>query len=272
MYKFYNLILNIGFDCIFSIFLVNSLVIFVWRIIWDTQDLYLENRLYLNSLISLMISYFLLFIVKYIQINEINSKFSRSISKLNNDNSTSSSNSSHNKKKICKKFSLKIFILIFSFANINHWRAVWNFTIEYTEHKKNEHTKNDHTKNEHSLDGILTIGALSILSLIAIKRVCALMSVPFQINKDCYQVAYQIQPTSVHHNYYLSLKNKYSNKVISFFNLIFRLQQEFNTISIFFYKLIDSSKHLANRSLFCLRIFGRFLYNSIMAEFMVTLG
>lgn len=222
MYKFYNLILNIGFDCIFSIFLVNSLVIFVWRIIWDTQDLYLKNRLYLNSLISLMISYFLLFIVKYIQINEINSKFSRSISKLNNDNSTSSSNSSHNKKKICKKFSLKIFILIFSFANINHWRAVWNFTLEYT---------------EHSLHGTLTIGALSILSLIAIKRVCALMSVPFQINKDCYQVAYQIQPTSVHHNYYLSLKNKYSNKVISFFNLIFRLQQEFNIISIFFLKI-----------------------------------
>lgn len=211
MFKFYAATLNIAFDCVFSIVLVNTLVIFVWRIIWDTQDLYLKDNIYLNSLISLFVSYILLFLVKYAQIREINAKFNRSIVNVNSEHDKSTDekiNETKKQSKKCKKFYLKIFILIFSIANINHWRAVWYFTLKLT---------------NHSLIGTLTIGAISILSLIGMRRVCALMSVPFQINKDCYQNAYQIQPTSVHHNYYLSLKNKHSNKVINYILFFFTL-------------------------------------------------
>ena len=205
MYKVYNKLLSIGFDCVFSIFIVNNLNIFVWRIIWDTQDLYLKENIYLNSLISLFISYIFLFLVKYIQINEINAKFNRTITKQTSAAEASTVEKKKKENKLCKNFILKMFILMFSFANINHWRAVWNFTNHLT---------------NNSIPGYFTIGLLSFLSLFALRRVCALMALPFQINKDSYQGAYQIQPTSAHHNYYLSLKNKYSNKVNRFF-LIF---------------------------------------------------
>jgi len=218
--------MRIVFDCLFSILLINNLVIFVWRIIWDTQDLFLKDNVYLSSLISLAISYLLLFIVKYIQISEINSKFNKNIVKkqkqqlktLGSCNENQPAENGPKQKKIFKKFSLKMLILVFSIANINHWRAVWYFTTECT---------------NNSLNGVLSIGLISILSLWSMKRVCALMSVPFQINKDCYQIAYQIQPTSVHHNYYMSLKNKYSNKVISFWVNGY-IQFEFKCLTHFF--------------------------------------
>jgi hypothetical protein len=187
-------VLNILFDIIFSIF-VNNLGIFIWRIIWDTQDLYLKSNIYFNSIVSLIIAYILIIVVKCIQINEINLKFQNNLFlEINkNDNDINNINRWSN-------FKLKSIILVISFANINHWRCLWNFTIEYT---------------NKSVVGILTIAIISFLTLILLSRLCSLVSLPFQFNHDCYEVAYQIQPASANHNYYLSLNTNISSNVSS---------------------------------------------------------
>lgn len=163
----------ISFDCIFSIFIVLNLVIFVWRIIWDTQDLYLKSNSYLNSIISILISFMLILYIKSKQIKSLK-----------------------NEKKLSYKArsKIKFFILVFGFANVNQWRGVWNLTLIYT--------------NE-SVIGIFTIGVLSIVCLIAMNRLCALISVPFILNRDCAQLAYQIHPFSNKSNKYLKL-NEYN--------------------------------------------------------------
>ena len=183
---------NIGFDSFFSVFFINNLVVFVWRIIWDTQDLYLRSNLFINSILSVVIFTILMVIVKYKQIKSLETKYTKKYGVLKHKPECSNMNNNNNsdEKKIDKKkknrwfynLKLKIFILIFAFANINHWRGVWNFTIYYT--------------NE-SVIGIFTIGIISFVSLIAMKRFCALTSVPFMFSKDSKQSAYQI-PASAH--------------------------------------------------------------------------
>ena len=181
---------NIGFDSFYSVFLICNIVVFVWRIIWDTQDLYLKSNLIINSILSVVIFTILMVIVKYKQIKSLETKYAKKYGYLNHKSECSNMKNNGDENEIDKKkknrwfynLKLKMFILIFAFANINHWRGVWNFTIYYT--------------NE-SVIGIFTIGIISFVSLIAMKRFCALTSVPFVFSKDSKQSAYQI-PASAH--------------------------------------------------------------------------
>ena len=197
MSNIYQAFSNLIFDFVFSIFLANNLAIFVWRIIWDTQDLYLKSNVYFNSIISLLIAYSLIIVIKCIQINELNFEFHRH-AVLESQSVDAQNNTMH-------KFKLRMFILLISIANINHCRSLWNFTTEYT---------------YNSVNGLLTIGALSLLILLCLKRLCATISSPFQIAQDSYEVAFQIRPTSANHNYYLSLINMES-KNVNIFKLSF---------------------------------------------------
>lgn len=163
---FENRLFMITFDLIFSTGVVTNLVIFVWRIIWDTQDLYLKTHYYLNSVISIALSFSLIFYIKYKQFESFK----------------------HNERM--SKFRIKLFIIVFSFANINHWRGVWNFTLAYT---------------NQSVAGVFLIGAISLLGLLFMNRLCALMSVPYILNKDCMQAAYQVSPSSNRNDNYLKL-------------------------------------------------------------------
>ena len=201
---------NIVFDFIFSIFVVNNLVVFTWRIIWDTQDLYLLKNLYLNSIISLAIGSILTLIVKWVQIKEINMKAEKVFAKTFKELESQDTRHKKIEGRKWKKFKLKMFIFIFSFANINNWRGIWNFTLIYT---------------NYSVFGIFTIGIVSLLGLFAMRRVCALVSIPFFIFKDNYQNAYRIQPTSANHNYYLSIKDSFTTKVnfFKYFSSFFTL-------------------------------------------------
>lgn len=165
---FENRLFMLTFDTIFSTVVVTNLVVFVWRIIWDTQDLYLKSNLYLNSVISIALSFSLIFYIKYKQF----------VSFKRND--------------YMGKCEIKLFIILFSFANINHWRGVWNFTLAYT---------------DHSLIGVSLIGAISILGLLFMNRLCVLVSVPFILNKDCMQAAYQVSPNSNRNDNYLKLND-----------------------------------------------------------------
>jgi hypothetical protein len=181
-----------GFDFIFANIFICNFVCFVWRIIWDTQDLYLKSNLYLNSFISVLVYFALIVIVKLEQIKSIHKKH-----KNQHDNFKCKSKLVGPNWK--KKFKLKIFILVFSFANINHWRGVWNFTIHYT--------------NESTI-GIFTIGGLSFMGLIALKRVCAVMAVPFCIEKDCKNTAFQIDANSRNIQQNLNLDKELQVKLI----------------------------------------------------------
>lgn len=169
-----NYLFMICFDCFFTIFVVLNLVVFVWRIIWDTQDLYLKNNYYLNAIISILISFFIIFYIKYKQFESF--KYDRY----------------KNKSSGSVKTKIKLFIIIFSFANINHWRGIWNFTLIYT---------------NQSVIGIFSIGLISIICLVVMNRLCVLMSVPFMLNKDCMQVAYQVSPSSNKNDNYLKLED-----------------------------------------------------------------
>lgn len=171
-----NYLFMISFDSLFSIFLVLNSVVFIWRIIWDTQDLYLKSNSYLNSIISITISFLLILYIKSSQVKSLSYE------------TNTKSNSRLNKSKV------KLFILVFGFANANQWRGVWNITLLYT---------------QESSIGIFTIGFLSIACLIAMNRLCALVSVPYAINKDNAQLAYQIHPFSNKSNNYLKL-NEYN--------------------------------------------------------------
>ena len=190
------------FDFLFSIFVVTNLVAFVWRIIWDTQDLYLQSNLYINSLISVLVYFTLVTVVKFKQIKSLQAKkvASQSLDVKTDKSSAKNANKSA-KKGWKKKLKLKLFILLFAFANINHWRGVWNFTIYYT--------------NE-SVVGIFTIGSLSLMALVAMNRLCAIISVPFVLGKDSKKSAFQIEANSKSLKCYLSLDQefqvKYSNK------------------------------------------------------------
>lgn len=171
---FQNRFFMITFDCFFSVFVVLNLVVFVWRIIWDTQDLYLKTNYYLNSIISILVSFVIIFYIKYKQF--VSFKHNKYKDKAN----------------AAIKIKIKVFIIIFAFANINHWRGIWNFTCFYT---------------NKSVVGVFSIGALSVASLIVMNRLCALMSVPFILNKDCMQAAYQVSPSSNKSDNYLKLED-----------------------------------------------------------------
>lgn len=183
--------LNLVFDCIISIALVNNLDIFVWRIIWDTQDLYLQSNLYFNSIISLVIAYVLIFLVKCIQINEINSLLKRKY--------LCDEKKHQEKNSFFENLKIKLVIILISIANINHWRCLWNFTIEYT------------NKSEA---GTFTLALIAFALAIFMKRLCSFVSSPFQIGTDSYDAAYGIQPSSANHNYYLNLKNNFASDLI----------------------------------------------------------
>ena len=205
MSNIYQALANFLFDFVFSIFLANNLAIFVWRIIWDTQDLYLKSNVYFNSIISLLIAYSLIIVIKCIQINELNFEFYRHV--------TLESQSVNARNDSMQYFRLRLFILLISIANINHCRSLWNFTTEYT---------------NNSVNGVLTIGALSLLILICLKRLCATISSPFQIAQDSYEVAFQIRPTSANHNYYLSLINMETKNHVKLFDSFFILIKKYN--------------------------------------------
>ena len=185
-------LITFGFDFLFANFLICNLVCFVWRIIWDTQDLYLKSNLYLNSFISVLVYFALLIIVKLEQIKSIQKRH-----KNQHDNFKSKSKCVKPNRK--KNFKFKVYILIFAFANINHWRGVWNFTTHYT--------------NESTI-GIFTIGTLSFMGLIVLKRVCAVMAVPFCIEKDCKATAFQIDANSRNIQQNLSLDQELQVKII----------------------------------------------------------
>ena len=183
-------VLNGLFDAFFSILVVNNLSIFIWRIIWDTQDLYLtETNVYFNSLVSLLIAYSLIVIIKCIQINELNINFHKT--SLIESEPIQSAN-----------VKLKLFLLLISAANINHWRCLWNFTYEYT------------NKSEQ---GLFAIGLIAALVLLSMRRLCNVVSSPFQLSQDDYNAAYRIHPTSANHYYYLSLSNSLSQNVNQIF-------------------------------------------------------
>ena len=181
---------NITFDCVFAFFFVTNLNIFAWRVIWDTQDLYLQSNIYFNSIISLLIAYVLIIISKCIQINEIRSKF---------ENNNNLSNKNKSRKFLPEQLKIKLIIFLISIANINHWRCVWNFTLEYT--------------NKSSI-GIFSLALVVFAIMFITNRLCSIVSIPFQIGTDDYDAAFKIQPSSANHNYYLSLHDNVSNSFL----------------------------------------------------------
>lgn len=184
---------SITFDFIFAFFFVTNLNIFAWRIIWDTQDLYLQTNIYFNSIISLIIAYILIVISKCIQINEIRSKFEEKIS---------TSLKSSKMQVFSHRLKIKLIIFLISMANINHWRCVWNFTLEYT---------------NKSSTGCLSLALIVFAIMFITNRLCSIVSLPFQIGTDDYDAAFKIQPSSANHNYFLSM-HEYSATNVSISN------------------------------------------------------
>lgn len=185
--------LTFGFDFIFANFLICNLVCVVWRIIWDTQDLYLKSNLLLNSIISILIYFACMLVIKYEQI--------QSIQKDKTEHGCSAKvKRGGPRPNWKKKFKLKMFLLLFSFAIINHWRGIWNFTVFYT--------------NE-SVMGIFTVGAVSFLGLIAMKRMCILTTAPFLLDKDSKKTAFKLDTNSRNLIYNLSLDQELNENTIS---------------------------------------------------------
>ena len=188
-----NLFIKLLLDGCYSILIVTNIVIFVWRSIWDLQDYYLTNNLCLNYWISLLLSYVVIIIVKIAQ-----RRFYRRYRKIENtdyyefkrrfdpnDYNIDFKNKNKNtdySDEIISCFELNIYIVLFAFANINHWRGIWFLTTYYT---------ND------SHYGIFWIGLVSFFGLWMMKRVNSLMSTPFQINSDCIEIAFKIQPENL---------------------------------------------------------------------------
>lgn len=170
-----NYLFKLIIDCLYSLVLISNLVILVWRSIWDIQDLYLAENLFINYLITLLISYILMISIKIYQ------------QYINQDLINFTNDHSFNQLKI------KFIIFIFSFANINHWRAIWSLTDYLTEFDLYANISSSHKSND-SLVGHLIIGLLSILCLCSMKRINSLMGVPFQINDDSIEIALKIQP------------------------------------------------------------------------------
>jgi hypothetical protein len=186
-----------GFDLFFSLFVVTNLVVFVWRIVWDMQDLYLNgSNIVLNCFVSILIYIVLIAIVKWIQYDTIKLKMIDEAANRELHKSGKNKNNS-----LVYKIKTKLFILVFAFANVNHWRGVWYLTSHYT---------------EDSTEGLVTVGAISFLCLVAMKRVCVLISAPFWVNKDSKQAAYQLHPNSFNKNTYLNLEDNLN--VSSIFN------------------------------------------------------
>ena len=190
-----NLCIKLLLDGCYSIFIVTNIVIFVWRSIWDLQDLYLIQNKCLNYWISLLASYLIIFIVKvaqrrfYRQFRKIKDTeyygFISSIDPtaymdINYKSANTKSNDSND--ELINNYELKIYIILFAFANINHWRGIWYLTAFYT---------------EDSNYGILWLALVSFFGLCLIKRVNSLMSTPFQINSDCIEIAFKIQPENL---------------------------------------------------------------------------
>lgn len=150
-------VLNFSFDLFFSTVIVLNQVVFVWRIIWDTQDNYLQSDVLLNSLVSLLSSFLVLLVIKLVQINYVIGK----------------------KKSQISMSKFKALTLVFAFANITMWRGFWNFTTFYT---------------QNSNVGICMLGLLSVIGLLAMNRLCALVSLPFFFGKDTLDSMYKIDP------------------------------------------------------------------------------
>lgn len=168
-------LLNLLFDHVFSIFVVSNLVIFVWRIIWDTQDLYLIENYYLNSLISILLSFCLMIIIRYKQIKQAN------LNQLNTPPNKI-------KKDWKYTFRYKFLIIIFGYASINHWRGVWNITVHMT---------------DNADVGIFIIGIISLLSMNMAGRLCSVLSVPLTLAQDTEESLYQIHPQTIKRHLYL---------------------------------------------------------------------
>ena len=191
--------LTLAFDSLFAL-IVTWLVAFVWRIIWDVQDLSLEKWPYTSSLISMLIYFVFILYIKYKQVNSI--KHMQQHQHQQQQQQQQHLLPLHNGHKQQKqkqrestwqhKLAVKLFTLAFAFANINHWRGWWYLTTQYT---------------YGSAEGMLSIGALAFLGLLAMKRVCAIISVPYTLNRDSKRLAYQTHPTAFVHtnNAYLSL-------------------------------------------------------------------
>ncbi len=187
----------IVFDTIFSVFMITNLVVLFWRIIWDVQDIYLNaSNAVLNSFISIAIYYVLIFFVKLLQFNSVSPP-------IELEQNQAKSNVNKKTKSLMHKIKTKLFILVFAFANINHWRGIWYLTGYYT---------------SESIVGVFTIGSLSLLSLIAMKRVCALIYVPFLLSKDSKQAAYQLHASTFKDIDYLNLEE---NLNVNFYLFIF---------------------------------------------------
>jgi hypothetical protein len=197
------------FDFVFSTLVILNLVVFVWRIIWDTQDIYLESNEYLNPIVSVLISLVILVLVKIVQM-----KNARNFSMIDDAENGSTA------KKPARQLSgggsvirrhqkygakLKVFILVFSFANINLWRGIWMFTLHYT---------------NGSAMGMLMIALISGMALIAMNRVCALVALPFIYAKDGFDSAYQINPNTT--------KTKVCLKIEQELNVIISLKIDSN--------------------------------------------
>jgi hypothetical protein len=183
------------FDFLFSTLVILNLVVFVWRIIWDTQDTYLQSSLaevYLNSVISILVSLVILLLVK---IRQMRNARNFSMTDDAENGSTEKRRNGGGKRRRRQEYGMKLkaFILVFSFANINLWRGIWNFTFKYT---------------EASTIGIMMIGIISLLALCAMNRVCALVSVPFLFAKDDFDSAYQINPNTNQTNVCLKIEQE----------------------------------------------------------------
>ena len=233
-----QLLIYIGtfcFDFFFSNLVILNLVVFVWRIIWDTQDIYLKSNVCLNSMISITSSLIILVLVKIKQM-----KNAKHFSLMNNEENADPYYIKN------QKYSpqLKIFILIFSFANINLWRGFWNFTLFYT--------------NE-SMMGILMIGIISLLALIAMNRVCALVSVPYIYAKDTCNTAYQIDPDTIKPNVCLKIEQELKVFIFSSKSMLFKKNVHKIITNALFFNVDKTNKVVVFYSLFT-GIFGRYFY------------
>jgi hypothetical protein len=140
-----NLIIKLLLDGWYSIFIVTNIVITVWRSIWDLQDFYLQDNLCLNYWISLLVSYLIIIIVKIAQ-----RRFYRQFRKIENadyysfksrfnpndynvDYDKNKNNNLNSNDDLIGNIELKIYIVLFAFANINHWRGIWFLTTYYTD-------------------------------------------------------------------------------------------------------------------------------------------
>jgi hypothetical protein len=165
-------VLNFLFDTLFSQFVINFCVVCIWRIVWEVQDLYIVNNTELNSWMSIFVYYICIILIRYKQLNEIE---------------TTECNGQLMTTTLRHRISLHFFIIIFSIANISLWRGVWNL-------------KSFYLQNEDL--SLIISGLLSIFGLFIQKRACSLTCQPFFVEKDYKQVVYQVSPTSMTHEYF----------------------------------------------------------------------